>query len=217
MDLNAIEADLFAATDALWPDSPDVALDEPTQFAMHDRLVQYIAQHYTDPCVRDALIFSTDAFFADPALLARRGELLVAPNVLGGGGRRPLTAAERRGLGKKWKHFVRQATKAATDVSNAVSRELGHVLDAASGILTEAVCAQIGAAAAGLTSLPAATAPAAPYVGSAVYFWCLDKADKEVKKAVAKQNVQKWKSGGAKRPGHHHEEMIEMRPGEEVF
>ena len=208
MDLNSIENDLFAATDALWPDNPDVEIDEGTRFTMHDQLVQYINTHYTDPCVRDALIFSTDAFFTSPDVQKR--DLALTMDVPS-----HLTAAERRGLGKKWKHFVKQATKAASDIGNAISRELNGVIDAAAGLITEAVCVKLGAVAAGLTSLPAATAPAAPYVGSAVYFWCLEKGEKEIKKAVAQENVRKWKSGGGgSRPGHHHEELMEAPPSD---
>jgi len=196
MDLNAVEEDLFAATDALWPD--DGALDEATQFAMHDRLVQYIAERYADACVRDALVFSTDGFFADPELQRRDGG--------------PLTAAERRGLGRKWKRFIKQATRAAGDVHDALARAVGDVVASASGVITQAVCGQLAAAAAAATGLETATAPAAPYVGSAVYFWCLDRGEREVKKAVATENVRRWKSGGGRPLGHHEHDMIEAPP-----
>ena len=192
----------------MWPENPDGPIDEATKFVMHDRLVKYISEHYTDACVRDTLIFSTDAFFAGSDL-ARR-DLLLTPDVPA-----HLSLAERGGWRKKWKHFVNQVTKATHDVGQAIEREVGKVIKDASGLITETVCAHIGAAAAGLTSMPAATAPAAPYVGTAVYFWCLQKGDKEIKKLVAQENVRKWKSGGGGRPGHHTEDMI-MRPDHDI-
>lgn len=176
----------MAATDALWPSDPIGRIPEATKFEMHDKLVQYISTHYADACVRDALIFSTNTFFTSPDLAKR--DLLLTPDVPA-----HLSPAERRGL--TWKSFVKSVTKPVTDVANAISREVGKVIDAASGLITQAVCAKIGATAASLTAIPAVTAPAAPYVGTAVYFWCLGKAEKEIKKAAAKVNVQKWKSG----------------------
>jgi hypothetical protein len=185
MNLGAIEEDLLAATDALWPSDPIGRIAEATKFEMHDKLVQYISTHYADACVRDALIFSTNTFFASPDLAKR--DLLLTPDMPA-----HLSPAERRGL--TWKGFVKSVTKPITDITNAISREVGKVIDAASGLITQAVCATIGATAASLTATPAVTAPAAPYVGTAVYFWCLGGAEKEIKKAVAKENVRKWKS-----------------------
>jgi len=52
--------------------------------------------------------------------------------------------------------------------------------------------------AAGATALASVTAPAAPYVGTAVYFWCLSQAQKEVKKALASDRVKKWKASGGR-------------------
>lgn len=216
MDLNTIEEDLFSATDALWPNDPDASITEATKFVMHDQLVQYITTHYqSNSCVRDALIFHTDRYFTD-AILQKRD---LVPDVPA-----HLSPAERRGLRKKWKHFVKQATKVRQDIKDAAGRELknvieqvGGVIEQVGGLLTQAICIQIGAAAGSLTALPAATAPAAPYVGTAVYFWCLDKGEKEIKKVVAQEMVKTWKSGGRERIGHHEEDRIEAPPGEEIF
>jgi hypothetical protein len=184
MNLEVLEAELYAATDKLWITVPDTP-DEPTKVVMYDQLVAYINKNYPDPCVRDALVFATDEYFA------AESELLTRDLDTSAGSDLDLA---RRGS-KKWRKFVKKVIHGTQKIIDKVEEGINHVVGelVKSTILTQSVCGSLSAVVGGTVAATGAGTGTAPAVGSVVYYWCLDEARKLKEKDEAGKRVFSWK------------------------